>query len=128
MKNLTLLTLILLLNFATANADCISGAKNKTEFKLRFNTGDILLTGGIGDDIYVTTYSLISPNSSLSVVEDSFCSFDNNAIRVDGRLISITSVFYFNLSASNAQGNYIRLQSSYNTLVESYNLSLKRIK
>lgn len=80
MKYIFTLLFLLILN---ANADCVYGAKDKTSFTV-LDSNSIILSGGYGYNILVKTYSYIYSNSSITVLKDSFCSYEDAVLYIDG--------------------------------------------
>jgi hypothetical protein len=72
-------------------ADCVYGAKNKTSFVV-LDSHSILLKGGLGSDVVIKTFSFIYATSTVSVLKDDFCSFDNAVLYVDGDVVDVSQV------------------------------------
>ena len=74
-----------------ANADCVYGAKEKTSFVV-LDSHTIILKGGYGNDILIKTYSFINSYSSITVLKDSFCSYDSAVLYVDNETVDVNQV------------------------------------
>jgi len=80
-----IITLISIMFFSSiAFSDCVFGAKNKTKFTV-LDSHRIILTGGFGSDILIKTYCFIGNSSSVSVLKDSFCSYESAVLYIDGQ-------------------------------------------
>lgn len=86
------IALLALLSFCSiAYADCVYGAKSKSSYVV-LDSKTIMLTGGFGSDIIIKTYSYITRYSSISVLKDSFCSYENSVLYVDGNVVDASQV------------------------------------
>jgi hypothetical protein len=74
-----------------SQADCVINAKSKTKFTV-LDSHTILLSGGIGPDIIIKTYAFLSSSSSVTVLKDSFCSFESAVLYVDGATVDANQV------------------------------------
>lgn len=74
-----------------AKADCIYGAKTKTNFSM-IDSHTAILKGGVGPDLLIKTMDFIYSGSSILVLKDSFCDYDDSAIYIDGNTINLTQV------------------------------------
>jgi hypothetical protein len=74
-----------------ATADCVFGAKSKTSFT-RLDSHTIILSGGYGRDILVKTFCFIYSSSNVTVLKDSFCSYESAVLYVDGEVCDARSV------------------------------------
>lgn len=88
MKYIFTLLFLLILN---ANADCVYGAKNKTGYTV-LDSNSVVLSGGYGYNILVKTYCYIYSNPSITVLKDSFCSYDNAVLYIDGEVCDAREV------------------------------------
>ena len=83
---------VILLTLALdANADCVIGAKSKTNFQI-IDSHTILLSGGIGKNIIIKTFSYFTNNSTVTVLKDSFCDYENAVLYVDGDVVDAQQV------------------------------------
>jgi len=76
---------------AEAIADCVYGAKNKTTFVV-VDSHTILLKGGAGPNILIKSFSFFYPTSQLTVLKDSFCSYESAVLYVDGNVVDASEV------------------------------------
>ena len=90
MKTL-LVFLVYLATPSVAIADCVFGAKSKTSYVV-LDTKTVLLNGGYGSDIIIQTYSFINQSSSLVVLKDDFCSYEDAVLYVDGEVADAAQV------------------------------------
>jgi hypothetical protein len=74
-----------------AKADCVWSAKSKTRFT-RLDTHTIVLQGGFSADILIKTYSFINNNANVSILKDSFCSYESAVLYVDGSVVDVQEV------------------------------------
>ncbi len=74
-----------------AFADCVYGAQSKTSFTV-LDSRTIMLTGGYGPDIIIRTYTYLSRYANVSVLKDSFCSYENAVLYVDGQVVDASQV------------------------------------
>lgn len=74
-----------------ASADCVYGAKAKTSFRV-LDSHTILLEGGYGSDILIKTYAYLNRFSEVTVLKDSFCSFESAVLYVDGEVVDANQV------------------------------------
>lgn len=72
-------------------ADCVYNAKSKTSYII-LNNHTIILKGGWGDDVLIKSYSFFYKSSEISILKDSFCSYDNSVLYVDDEIIDVTEV------------------------------------
>lgn len=92
MKSLvTFVSLILLSLSPTCFADCVLGAKDKTGFVV-LDSHTIMLKGGYGPDIIIKTFASIYRSSEVSVLKDSFCSYDSAVLYIDGEVADANQV------------------------------------
>ena len=92
MKTITKLTCIFLLTLSAPSfADCVYGAKNKTKVTV-LDSHTIILQGGAGPDIIIKTFAFIARASSITVLKDSFCSYDSAVLYVDGEVVDVNQV------------------------------------
>jgi len=75
----------------SAWADCVYGAKDKTSYTV-LDSHTIMLSGGYGPDIIKKTYSFFNAASSVSVLKDSFCSYESAVLYVDGDVVDANNV------------------------------------
>ena len=74
-----------------ALADCVFSAKDKTKFS-RLDNHTIVLSGGIGSDMILKTYCFIYQSSSVTVLKDSFCSYEGAVLYVDNQVCDVNQV------------------------------------
>ena len=91
MKKVIYMLLLLSVSITIGQADCVYGAKDKTSFQVLGNNS-ILLTGGYGSDILIKTYSYFYSSSDVKVLKDSFCSYDNAVLYIDGEVVDTQKV------------------------------------
>jgi hypothetical protein len=90
--NKLLATSILLFTLSnTAFADCVYGAKDKTSYVV-LDSHTIVLRGGYGGDILIKTFAFINSSSSVTVLKDSFCSYESSVLYVDGQTVDANDV------------------------------------
>ena len=75
----------------TAFSDCIFGAKNKTSFEI-LSSNSLLLTGGIGSNILIKTFCFTNSFSNISVLKDSFCSYESSVLYIDDEVCDVNEV------------------------------------
>lgn len=75
----------------SALADCVYGAKDKTSFTALDNH-TIILQGGYGSDIVIKTYAFIYSSSDITVLKDSFCSYESAVLYIDGEVVDASQV------------------------------------
>lgn len=90
-KMITLLFLVLLVISQNIFADCVYGAKYKTSYTVLGNHA-IILKGGSGADILIKSFSFFYPSSDVTVLKDSFCSYDSAVLYVDGETVDANQV------------------------------------
>jgi hypothetical protein len=92
MKTTILTACAMFLALATpSQADCVFNAKSKTKFK-RIDNHTLMLYGGGGPDILIKTFSFILPHSSITVLKDSFCSYEDTVLLIDGEVVGVRVV------------------------------------
>jgi hypothetical protein len=74
-----------------ASADCVIGAKSKTQYQV-LDSHTIMLSGGYGGQIILKSFQFFQPSSQVSVLKDSFCDFDNAVLYIDGEPVDIQQV------------------------------------
>ena len=74
-----------------AFADCVYGAKSKTNFQI-LDSNTLLLSGGFGGSIILKIYCCVYSSSSVTILKDSFCSFESSAIYIDGDVVAVRDV------------------------------------
>ncbi|MHB0919816.1 MAG: hypothetical protein ACYC22_02495 [Thiomonas delicata] len=89
MKKLLLLA-ALAAAWATAQADCVTGAKEMTQYQL-INPNTTLLSNG-NQTIIVHTFQLMYTPSQVIVLKNSFCSFANAVLVVGDQVINAQEV------------------------------------
>jgi hypothetical protein len=72
-------------------AECVFGAKHKTEYRI-LGAHTILLSGGPGRNIIITSYSFFNSHSSVEVLKDSFCDYENAVLYVDDEPVDVKTV------------------------------------
>jgi len=72
-------------------AECVYGAKDKTRYVV-LDSHTIMLKGGYGSDIIVKTFAFIYSSSEVTVLKDSFCSYDSAVLYVDGEVADANQV------------------------------------
>jgi hypothetical protein len=90
-KVMALLSFIGLVSASHCYAGCVYGAKNKSSF-IVLDNHTFVLQGGSGSDILVKTYAYVRSSSEITVLKDSFCSYDTSAIYIDGELAQLKQV------------------------------------
>ena len=75
----------------SASADCVFGAQAKTSF-IVLDNHTIVLTGGYGSKILIKTFAFLNRGSQLTVLKDSFCSFESAILYVDGEVVDANQV------------------------------------
>ena len=92
MKSIAKLTCIFLLTLSAPSfADCVYGAKDKTKFTV-LDSRTIILQGGPGSDIIIKTFAFINRASSITVLKDSFCSYESAVLYIDGEVADVNQV------------------------------------
>lgn len=76
---------------APALADCVIGAKEKTKFTILDNR-TIILQGGYSPDIVIKMNTTINRSATVTVLKDSFCSFDSAVLYIDGEVTDVSQV------------------------------------
>jgi len=76
-------------------AGCVFGAKDKTSYVVLDNH-TLILKGGYGRDILIKSFSFFYTTSEVTVLKDSFCSYDNSVLYVNGELVDANSVEWIN--------------------------------
>ena len=84
-----IITLLLLISIIYA--DCVYGAKDKTNFVVLDNNS-IVLKGGYGSDILIKTYCYMYSSSDISVLKDSFCDYEGSVLYIDGQVCDANQV------------------------------------
>lgn len=83
--------ILLMVFVSSAGADCVYGAKSKTSFTV-LDSNTIILSGGLGPRILIKTYCFIYYSSELTILKDSFCSYDDAVLYVDGEVCDVQLV------------------------------------
>lgn len=92
MKTIAKIICIYLLTLSIPSfADCVYSAKDKAKF-IVLDSHTIILQGGPGPDIIIKTYSFINRSSSITVLKDSFCSYDSAVLYIDGEVVDANQV------------------------------------
>lgn len=92
LKAIAKLICVFLLAVSTPSfADCVYGAKDKTKFTV-LDSHTIILQGGIGSDIIIKTYAFINRGSSITVLKDSFCSYESAVLYIDGQVVDVNQI------------------------------------
>jgi hypothetical protein len=86
---LGLFAVALLAGSLPAAADCVVGASMATRFQA-IDSNTIILLGG--SKILVQIFCCVHSSSSVTVLKDSFCSYDNAALFIDGNVVDVRSV------------------------------------
>ena len=76
---------------SVAFSDCVYGAKNKTSFQV-LSSNSILLTGGYGSNILIKTFCFAYSSSNISVLKDSFCSYESSVLYIDDKACDVNEV------------------------------------
>jgi NDP-sugar pyrophosphorylase family protein len=84
------LALTLFLFSSVSFADCVVSAKSAMRFSV-IDSHTIILKG-IGRDILIKTLSFIYPSSSVTILKDSFCDYENAVLYIDGQVSDVTQV------------------------------------
>ena len=98
LSNVILLTAAIASSFLTcsnAYADCVYGAKSKSSYVL-LDQNTIMLTDGFGPDIVIKTWTYLNRFSSISVLKDSFCSYESAVLYIDGTVVDANQVTKLN--------------------------------
>ncbi len=85
-----ILSLVLLLSVA-AHADCVINARSKTKVTI-VDSHTIILSGGIGPDIMIKSWAFFNRFSEITVLKDSFCSYESDVLLVDGQVEDVNQV------------------------------------
>ena len=93
MKQKSILTILLfsLVTLTSVQADCVYGAKDKTSFQVLDST-TLMLKGGYGSNIIIKTYAYFYSSSDVKVLKDSFCSYENAVLYIDGEVVDAQQV------------------------------------
>ena len=92
LKTVAKIICVLLLTLSTPSfADCTYNAKDKSKFTV-LDSHTIILQGGPGPDIIIKTYSFINRASSITVLKDSFCSYESAVLYIDGEVADANQV------------------------------------
>jgi len=93
MKKIIIFLILPILIIISQNifADCVYGAKSKTSYVI-LNDHTIILKGGFGGDILIKSFSFFYPSSDVSVLKDSFCSYDSAVLYVDGETVDVNEI------------------------------------
>lgn len=99
MRNLKLVALAGIASFTVASlavsqnayAGCVISAKSKTSFTV-LDSHTIVLTGGVGNNILIRTFSFIYSSSTVTVLKDDFCDFDSAVLYIDGEVADVQRV------------------------------------
>jgi hypothetical protein len=75
----------------SAGADCVINAKLKQKFVI-LDAHTVVLTGGIGPDILIKTFAFFTGRPNLTVLKDSFCSYESAVLYVDGEVVDAQEV------------------------------------
>ena len=90
-KNSLPIIFCLLILSAPSFADCVYGAKSKAKFTV-LDSHTILLQGGSGPDVIIKTFAFINRGSTITVLKDSFCSFESAVLYIDGEVVDANQV------------------------------------
>ncbi len=90
-RNVSLVAFLVFMWAPYCYAGCVNGAKDKSSF-IVLDNHTFVLQGGSGSDILVKTFAFIRSNSEITVLKDSFCSYDSSAIYIDGEVASLKQV------------------------------------
>ena len=74
-----------------AYSDCVINAKSKTKYVV-LDGHTLILRGGFGADIIVKTFAFVNTGSQVTILKDSFCSFDGSALYIDGEVVQVNEV------------------------------------
>lgn len=91
MKTKIMFAVLSLLAATTVHADCVFGASLTTTFRV-LDSHTIVLYSGSSPKILIKTFSFIYPSSSVTVLKDSFCDYENAVLYVDGEAVDATQV------------------------------------
>lgn len=91
MTKIPLLAVALFTLSNAALADCVYGAKDKTSYVV-LDSHTIVLRGGYGGDILIKTFAFINSSSSVTVLKDSFCSYESSVLYIDGQTVDANDV------------------------------------
>jgi hypothetical protein len=73
-----------------ASAGCVVGAKMATTFTVLDSHTLILHSGS--HNIMIKTFAFFYPSSSITVLKDSFCSFESAVLYIDGQVVDAQQV------------------------------------
>lgn len=91
MKKLLVKLSVLISLSLSINADCVYGAKDKSNFVVLDNHS-IILKGGYGSDILVKTYCYIYSTSNVQILKDDFCDYENSVMYIDSEVCDANQV------------------------------------
>lgn len=75
----------------SAHADCALNAKSKTSYQI-LDRQTLLLRGGLGHDILIKVPCCVTGASSIMVLKDNFCSYENAVLYIDGAVVDVMDV------------------------------------
>lgn len=74
-----------------ALADCVFNAKTSTSYTV-IDSKTIVLQGGASGPIMIKLYCCVYPSSRLMVLKDSFCSYEDAVLYIDGKPVAVIDV------------------------------------
>lgn len=86
-----LVAFFLLIATCSAYADCVINAQMKQSYVV-LDTHTIMLKGGVGNDIIIKTFAFINSSSQVTVLKDSFCSYENAVLYINGEVVDAQQV------------------------------------
>ena len=90
-QRIVLMGVLMWTTCATAYADCVMGAQEKTSF-LMLDSHTVMLTGGYGSKIIIKTFAFLNNGSQVTVLKNSFCSYESSVLYVDGEVVDANQV------------------------------------
>jgi len=92
MKTLITAILAALVLTLTVHADCVHSARSYLSFRA-VASDTILLTEGLGPDILIRVWGMnLTSTSRVRVLKDSFCSFEEAVLLIDGDVVDAREV------------------------------------
>jgi hypothetical protein len=92
MKTLITSILAALVLTLTAHADCVHSARSYLSFRV-VASDTLILTQGVGPDIQIQVWGVwLTNTASVRVLRDSFCSFDEAVLFINGEIVDVREV------------------------------------
>lgn len=76
---------------SSAHAECVIGAKSKTQFQV-LDSHTIMLSGGYGGQIILKSFQFFNSSSQVTILKDSFCDFEDAVLYIDGEPVDVQQV------------------------------------